>query len=111
MAEHIVPVRIYVAVFVTLMIMTGLTAGIAFVDLTWNIAGHPVNFNPVVALAIAIFKASLVILFFMHVKYSPKLTKVVVSAGVFWLLILLMLTFMDYLSRTMGTSPLALPRT
>ncbi len=105
MSEHIVPVKLYVGVFLTLIVMTILTAWVAFQDLTWSIHGHVVNFNPLVALAIAIFKATLVVLFFMHVKYSARLTKVVVAAGIFWLLILLSLTMTDYLSRTLMTSP------
>jgi len=107
-SEHIVPVWLYVVIFLILIAMTGVTASVAFVDLSWKYGQppneHVVNFNPMVALAIAIFKASLVILFFMHVKYSPRLTKVVVTAGVFWLLILLSLTMADYLSRGMQTA-------
>jgi cytochrome c oxidase subunit 4 len=102
--QHIVSPKIYVAVFATLLVMTFTTVYAAFTDLTLHISGHAVNFNPLVALAIAGFKATLVILFFMHVKYSPKLTKVVVVAGLFWLLILLSLTMMDYVSRGMPTS-------
>ena len=101
MSEHIVSVKIYVAIFLTLIVMTGVTAGVAFIDLSRNIGGHVVNFNPVVALAIAIFKAT----FFMHVKYSSRLTKVVVGVGLFFLLILLSLTMTDYLSRALLTSP------
>ncbi len=118
-SEHIVPVKLYVAIFVALIIMTVVTTKVAFVDLNVTIGGHPetinshtekigghmINFNPVVALAIAIFKATLVILFFMHVKYSSRLTKVVVGVGVFFLLILLSLTMTDYLSRALLTSP------
>ncbi len=104
-SEHIVPVKLYVAIFLTLIVLTGVTAYVAFIDLSANIGGHVVNFNPLVALAIAIFKATLVILFFMHVKYSSRLTKIVVGAGVFWLLILLSLTMTDYLSRSLQTAP------
>jgi len=105
MSEHIVSPKIYVAVFLALMLLTAVTVTAAFVDLTFDLSGHEVNFNPMVALGIAGLKATLVILFFMHVKYSPKLTKLVVACGVFWLLILLSLTMMDYLSRPMLTSP------
>jgi len=108
-SEHIVPVWLYVVIFAILIVMTVVTAKVAFVDLSWKFGQppnvHVVNFNPVVALGIAIFKATLVILFFMHVKYSARLTKVVVSAGIFWLLILLSLTMTDYLSRGLLTSP------
>jgi cytochrome c oxidase subunit 4 len=69
--------------------------GVAFVDLG--------PMNAVVAMTIAVFKATLVVLFFMHVKYSTRLTWVVVVASVFWLLILLALTLADYASRSQGT--------
>jgi cytochrome c oxidase subunit IV len=91
MSEHIIPARVYYVIFAILMVCTGLTWQIAYFDLG--------AFNTVAALAIAIFKAVLVILFFMHVKYSPRLTWVVVIGGVFWLGILLTLTMGDYLTR------------
>src|SRR5262249_54759226 len=105
MSEHIVPVRLYAAIFVALIVLTFVTAKVAFIDLSTNVHGHVINFNPLVALTIAIIKATLVILFFMHVKYSPRLTKMVVGVGVFFLLILLSLTMTDYLSRGLLTSP------
>ena len=74
----------------------GLTVGAAFVDL-------PGVLNPVIALAIACTKAVIVILFFMHVKYSPKLTWAVVLGSIFWLGILLTMTFADYLTRAWRT--------
>jgi cytochrome c oxidase subunit IV len=92
MSEHVVPLRIYYMVFAALMVGTGLTVWIAFFDLG--------IFNPVVALTIAVIKAVLVVLFFMHVKYSTRLTWVVVSSGVVWLCIMLVLTMSDFLSRT-----------
>jgi cytochrome c oxidase subunit 4 len=108
-SEHIVPIWLYLVIFTTLIVLTGVTATVAFVDLSWKFGQppnvHVVNFNPLVALAIAIFKATLVVLFFMHVKYSSRLTKIVVGAGVFWLLILLSLTMTDYLSRSLQTAP------
>ncbi len=95
-AVHIVPVPVYVGVFLALVIGTVTTWQIALIDLG--------RWNAVVALTIAVCKASLVALFFMHVKYSPKLTKLVVIAGVFWLIILLTMTETDLLTRTwMGT--------
>jgi cytochrome c oxidase subunit IV len=85
------PLRVYYAIFAILMFCTYLTVQAAFLDLgPWN---------TVVALAIAIFKATLVVLFFMHVKYSPKLTWAVVIGSVFWLGILLAITMTDYLTR------------
>jgi cytochrome c oxidase subunit 4 len=91
MSELVVPVKVYVAVFVTLLVMTGTTTAVSGVNLgPWN---------TVVALAIAFFKASLVVLFFMHVKYSPRLTQVVILGALLWLAILLVLTFSDFASR------------
>ena len=95
MAEHIVPTRVYYAIFATLMVCTGLTVWIAFFDL------GPLNI--VAALVIAVFKATLVVLFFMHVRYSSRLTWVVVAGGVFWLGILLTLTLGDYVTRAWST--------
>ena len=89
--EHVVPVTIYVAVFVTLLIMTAATTVISGIDLgPWN---------TVVALGIAVFKASLVVLFFMHAKYSPRLTHMVILAGIFWFALLLLITFSDFATR------------
>ena len=91
MAEHIVPTRIYYMIFAILMLCTGLTVWVAFLDLG--------ALNTVAALAIAVFKATLVVLFFMHVKYSTRLTWAVVVGSIFWLGILLVLTMGDYLTR------------
>jgi cytochrome c oxidase subunit IV len=83
----------YIAIGVVLLILTATTAGVAFINLG--------PFNPVVALLIATIKASLVVLFFMHVKgASEKLTAAVVVSGFFFLLILLSLSLADYLTRT-----------
>jgi len=97
MSEHIVPVRIYIAVFLALLILTGLTTWVAFIDLG--------SMNTVAALAIAVTKMLLVILFFMHVKYSPGLTRLVVLAGFFWLAILVALTLADELTRGWTQKP------
>ena len=91
MAEHIVPKRVYYTIFAILMVCTALTVWVAFLDLG--------ALNTVAALAIAVFKATLVVLFFMHVKYSTRLTWAVVIGSVFWLGILLALTMGDYLTR------------
>jgi cytochrome c oxidase subunit 4 len=91
MAEHVVPKKIYFAVWGTLMLMTLVTTLVAFVDLG--------RFNTVVALAIATFKASLVVLFFMGAKYTPRLMRVVIICGIFWLAILLAFSMADYLTR------------
>jgi cytochrome c oxidase subunit IV len=91
LSEHIVPVRVYVTVFVVLLVLTATTTAVSAIDLgPWN---------TVVALAIAVVKASLVVLFFMHVKYSPRLISVVIVGGLFWLAILLAITFSDFATR------------
>jgi cytochrome c oxidase subunit 4 len=91
MAEHVVPRSIYYAVFAALMVLTGLTVWVAYLDLGF--------LNVAVALGIAVTKAALVILYFMHVRYGTRLTWVVVSSGFFWLGILIVLGLSDYLSR------------
>jgi cytochrome c oxidase subunit 4 len=98
-AEHIVPKRTYFAIWIALLILTGLTAYVSTLNLhvVWGL--REISLNAVVALLIASLKASLVVLFFMHVKYSPRLTAVVVFAGIFWLLLLMALSMADYLTR------------
>ena len=95
MSEHIVPTRVYYTIFAALMVGTYLTVQAAFIDLG--------ALNTVVALAIACTKAALVVLYFMHVRYSTRLTWAVVVSSVFWLGILLALTFGDYLTRPWRT--------
>jgi cytochrome c oxidase subunit 4 len=85
------PVRVYVLVFLALVVGTAATVAAAFQDLG--------VLNNVVALAIAVAKATLVILFFMHVAHSTRLTKLVVVGGFFWLLLLFLFTLSDYLNR------------
>jgi len=91
MSEHVVPKRIYIAVWATLLAMTLITTLVAFVDLG--------RFNTVVALSIATFKASLVVLFFMGAKHAPRLTRVAIICGIFFLALLLAFSMVDYLSR------------
>jgi|SRR5579863_2719391 len=89
---HIVPKRLYIAVFLALVILTWVTTFVSTVDLgRWNIFA---------ALAIAICKASLVVLFFMHVWYSTRLTKMIVMCSLFWLILLLFITMTDIWTRT-----------
>ncbi|HVZ60150.1 MAG TPA: cytochrome C oxidase subunit IV family protein [Terriglobales bacterium] len=92
MSEHVVPLKTHFKVWIALMSLMVLTAFLSTIDLgSW---GTPV------ALGIAVIKAMLVILFFMHVKYeSQKITWVVVVAGFFWLGILLVFSLSDYLTR------------
>ena len=89
---HIVPVKIYFAIFVALLVLTALTVWVALHDF-----GH---LNDVVALSIAVTKAVLVVLYFMHVRYASRLTWVVVSSGFVWLIILIAFTMSDVLTRT-----------
>src|SRR5215212_4728984 len=94
---HVSPKSTYYTIFGALMVLTAITIAVAFVHL--GRANFPV------AIGIAITKATLVVLFFMHVKYSSRLTKMVVAMAFFFLAILLMLTLSDYLSRGWHTSP------
>ena len=91
MSVHVVSLKIYFAVFTSLMILTALTVAVAYYDLG--------PLNTILALSIAVTKAALVILYFMHVRYSPSLTKLVVAGSFLWLFILLSITMSDYLSR------------
>jgi cytochrome c oxidase subunit 4 len=89
--EHVDSVRTYAAVWIILLILTGVTTAVAYVDL-----GH---FNVVAALAIAVGKMLLVALFFMNVRHSTQLTKLVVAGGLMWLAILITLTMADLVTR------------
>jgi cytochrome c oxidase subunit IV len=92
MSEHIVSSKLYYAIWIMLLVLTVVTAEVATIDLG--------PFNTIVALVIASVKALTVALFFMHVKYtSEKMTKVVIVAAVFWLLVLLSLSMADYTTR------------
>lgn len=97
MSEHIVSPKLYILIFVALMVLTFTTVYAATVDLNEHFAG----LNVIVALVIATCKAILVILFFMHAYYSSKRTKLIVISGFFWLAIMLFLTLSDYASRSL----------
>jgi cytochrome c oxidase subunit 4 len=97
MAGHISPKSTYYTIFGSLMVLTAITVVAAFINL------GALNFP--VAISIAILKATLVILFFMHVKYSSRLTKLVCGGAFFFLLILFGLTMTDYGSRAWHSSP------
>ena len=100
MSEHIVPVRIYVAIFLVLLVGTALTVLAAFYDFpTLHVLGLNIQLNTVVALAIAVTKATFVVLYFMHVRYSMRLVWVIVTSALFWMAILFALTFADYWTR------------
>ena len=91
MSEHVVPVRIYLLVFVALMALTALTTAVAFIDLG--------ALNVILMLGIACTKAALVILYFMHVRYSPPLIWVVVTTSLLGLVLLIMFTMSDVVTR------------
>jgi cytochrome c oxidase subunit 4 len=93
--HHIVSPAIYFTIFAVLMICTVLTVVAAKIDLNQYFGG----LNIIVALIIAVFKASLVVLFFMHGKYSPKRTQLVIIASIFWLGVMLFMTMSDYVTR------------
>jgi cytochrome c oxidase subunit 4 len=93
--HHIVPPKVYITIFFVLMVCTLLTVYAATLDLNEYFSG----LNIIVALAIATLKASLVVLFFMHGKYSPKRTQLVIICSVFWLAIMLFMTMSDYVTR------------
>jgi len=94
-ARHIVSPGVYLVILFALLVGTALTVWASYVDLgLWN---------PVIALAIATTKAVLVVLYFMHVKYSTKLTKLTIIAGIFMFLTLITMTLADYISRAWGS--------
>ncbi len=91
MAVHVVPKKIYAGVFAALVILAVATTAISYLNLG--------VFNTVIAMTIAVTKAVLVILFFMHVRYSNRLVWVFAGAGFFWLVIMIGLTMSDVLTR------------
>ena len=89
--EHVDSVKTYALVLITLLVLTVLTTYVATVDLG--------AFSVVVALVIAVTKMCFVALFFMHVRYSTRLTRLVIIGGLMWLAILLLLTLTDFFTR------------
>ena len=96
---HVSPVSLYITIFLALMVLTAVTVGAAFVNLG--------QFNFAVAMAIATFKASLVVWYFMHVKYQSGLTKLTLATGMFFLTILLGMMLIDYTGKSF--SPASAP--
>ena len=101
MSDHVSPVGLYLTIFFALMILTAVTVAAAFVNLG--------QFNFTVAILIAGFKASLVIWYFMHVKWQSHLTKLTLATGLFFLTILLGMSLIDYVSRYDFTGRPVLP--
>ena len=97
MSGHVSPIKVYIGIFLTLMALTAITVFVAYINLG--------QLNKIVALGIASFKATLVVLYFMHVKYASRMTKLVVVSGLFFLGILLTLTMADYGSREWVNPP------
>jgi cytochrome c oxidase subunit 4 len=93
MSAKIVPTKIFIRVWIALLALLLLTWGLAQLDLG--------RFNAVAALSIAVLKMLLVLLYFMHVRYSSRLTWIFVAAGFIWLLIMVDLTLSDYFTRGM----------
>jgi cytochrome c oxidase subunit IV len=92
--HHVVGPKTYLTILLALLVLTGVTTGAAFVNMG--------VFSPIVALAIACFKAVLVILFFMHIRYSSRVMMLTVGAGFFTFLVLITMTLSDYISRSWG---------
>lgn len=95
MSEHVVPVKTYVLIFLALMVGTAVTVWAGQAD-------FPGPLNVIIALTIASVKATLVVLYFMHVRYSSRLVWVILASALFWLAILFALTFSDYWTRIWG---------
>jgi cytochrome c oxidase subunit IV len=91
MAETIVPKRTYFVVWGSLLILLAITVGVSYIPLGW--------FNPAAAVGIAAIKAVIIILYFMHVRYSSRVVWIFVGAGFFWLGIMFVLALSDYLTR------------
>ena len=92
--HHVTAPIVYIVIFAVLLVLTATTVGASYVEMG--------VFNPIVALFIGVVKATLVVLFFMGVKYSTKLTKLTVFAGLFTFLALIGMTLADYISRAWG---------
>ena len=88
---HVSPTSMYLTILTGLIILTGLTVIVSYKDFGWA--------NDPIALGIAFTKAALVVMFFMHVKYSPRIIKLIVVSAIAWLFVMLSLTYIDYGSR------------
>ena len=97
MPAHVVPVKVYVTIFLLLMLFTATTVGVAYIDLG--------AFNTLVALTIAVVKMLLVVTFFMHARQATSLTKIVIAAGFLWLMLLMAFTLTDVGTRRIPPPP------
>jgi len=91
MSEPVTSVKTFVGIWAALLVLTVVTVAVAFLNLG--------SFSVAIALIIATIKASLVALFFMEIRYSPRMTQIVLIAGLAWLMIMLLLSMTDYASR------------
>lgn len=91
MSQHVVPQKVYYLIFVTLILLTLVTVDVAFYNFGF--------LNIYIAMAIATVKATIVAMYFMHLRYNPKLTWLFAGAGLLWLVIMFVLTFADYITR------------
>ena len=92
MSEHIVSIKVYLTIFIALLVGTALTVIAARID-------FPGPLNAIIALTIASVKATLVVLYFMHMRYSSRLIWIVFGSALFWLALMFALTFSDYTTR------------
>jgi cytochrome c oxidase subunit 4 len=99
MSEAIVPTRIYVRAWVSLVVLLGITIAASYIHMGW--------LNGAVAIVIAFMKALIIVLYFMHVRYSPRLIWVFAGAGILWLGIMFSLSMADYHSRALLPAPAA----
>jgi cytochrome c oxidase subunit IV len=97
MSDVIVPTKTYVIVWASLLMLLGLTVAVSFIHLGW--------FNPVAAVTIAFVKAVIIVLYFMHVRYSSPLVWAFAAGSILWLAIMFVLTFSEYLSRSLLPAP------
>jgi cytochrome c oxidase subunit 4 len=97
MSEHVTPKRTYFAIWAALLVLTYATVAVSRIDLG--------RLNTVAALTIAVVKALLVVLFFMHIRYSTRLTKLVLVGGFMWLALLIGLTMADEVTRAWISLP------
>jgi cytochrome c oxidase subunit 4 len=89
--HHVVPISVYITIFLSLMVLTALTVFAATKDFGPG--------NTIIAVSIAVLKATLVILFFMHVRYNDNIVRIAVFAGFLWLGVMIVLTLSDYIAR------------
>jgi cytochrome c oxidase subunit 4 len=99
--HHIIPVKVYLGIYGLLMLLTATTVAVAYKDL--DLGAVPLNLA--IALTIAMVKTLLVVLYFMHVRYSHHLVKIFVAAGFLWLIIMVGVTLSDYLTRSWISIP------